>query len=41
MLVGPLFGRLVVVVFTMRDDTIRIISMRKANTREQKRYVQK
>jgi len=40
-LFGPLFGRLVVVVFTVRNDAIRIISMRKANQREQNYYAQK
>ena len=40
-LYGPLFGRIVVVVFAMRDDVIRILSMRKANQREQRSYNQK
>lgn len=40
-LYGPLFGRVVVVVFTMRSGVIRIISMRKANQREQRSYHQK
>jgi len=40
-LFGPLFGRLVVIVFTFRNDTIRIISMRKANQREQNKHTQK
>ena len=40
-LYGPLFGRLVVVVFTVRGDVIRILSMRKANQREQRSYDQK
>ncbi|NIR51851.1 BrnT family toxin [candidate division KSB1 bacterium] len=40
-LIGPLFRRLVVIVFTVRQDVIRIISMRKANQREQKQYVRK
>jgi uncharacterized protein len=35
---GKLFGRLVVVVWTIREGRHRIISMRKANDREQKRY---
>jgi uncharacterized protein len=35
---GDLLGRLVVVVWTKRDDRHRIISMRKANDREQKRF---
>jgi uncharacterized DUF497 family protein len=40
-LYGPLFGRIVVIAFTMRGDVIRIISMRKANQREQRSYHQK
>ena len=40
-LYGPLFGRIVVVTFVVRDDAIRIISMRKANSREQKSYTHK
>jgi uncharacterized DUF497 family protein len=40
-LYGPLFVRIVVVVFTVRDDVMRILSMRKANQREQKNYDQK
>ncbi len=32
--------RLYVVVFTERGDNIRIISLRKANQREERRYVQ-
>jgi uncharacterized protein len=35
---GLLGDRLVVVVWTIRDDTRRIISMRKANEREKARY---
>ncbi len=31
--------RLYVCVFTLRGDAIRVISLRKANTREEKRYV--
>ncbi len=34
-LYGYLYSRLVIVVFTKRDENIRIISMRKANKREQ------
>jgi uncharacterized protein len=41
LLYGPLSGRIVVVVFTARDDVIRILSMRKANQREQRSYDQK
>lgn len=32
------FGRVLVVVYTYREDTIRIISTRKANARERKQY---
>jgi uncharacterized DUF497 family protein len=35
---GLLGGRLVMVVWTPRDDARHIISMRKCNDREQKRY---
>jgi len=35
---GMLAGRLHAVVFTYRQDTVRLISLRKANKREQKRY---
>lgn len=35
---GSLEGRLVTVTWTIRDGTRRIISMRKANDREQARY---
>ena len=39
---GMLEQFIVIVVFTVRDDEIiRIISMRKANKREQENYVQK
>lgn len=39
---GMLKQVIVIIVFTMPDDeTIRIISMRKANKKEQKDYVQK
>ena len=36
--VGQLLGRMIVVVWTPRGDMRRIISMRKANEREQARY---
>ncbi len=36
--IGPLNGRLCVLVFTVREQTIRVISLRKANSREVKRY---
>lgn len=36
--IGPIGGRLHVLVFTMRGDTLRAISLRKANAREVKRY---
>ena len=35
---GFIEDRLHCVIFTKRDDTIRIISMRKANRKEQKNY---
>ena len=37
-MMGHLNGRLIVVAFTMRDDAVRVISMRKANSRERKVY---
>ena len=37
-LYGKIEGRLFVIVYTVRGKTIRIISARKANKREQKRY---
>ncbi|HEX7325881.1 MAG TPA: BrnT family toxin [Rhodanobacteraceae bacterium] len=39
--VGTLDGRMVVVVWTPRGSVHRVISMRKANDREQARYAQK
>lgn len=36
--VGKLDGRMVVIVWTPRGESRRIISMRKANEREQARY---
>lgn len=35
---GMLRDRMVLLAWTQRDDAIRIISMRKANEREQRRY---
>ncbi|MGL4489139.1 MAG: BrnT family toxin [Rhizobiaceae bacterium] len=35
---GYLDGRLCVLCWTFRDDKMRIISLRKANEREQKKY---
>lgn len=35
---GHLDGRLITFVWTPRDATIRVISLRKANGREEKRY---
>lgn len=40
-LLGLVRERIVVIAFTIRDDVIRVISMRKANKREQKSYVQR
>jgi uncharacterized protein len=39
LLLGLLYSQVVVMVFTKRDDVIRIISMRKATKREQQEYV--
>lgn len=36
--VGRLAGRMVIVVWTPRDDARHVISMRKANEREQRRF---
>jgi uncharacterized DUF497 family protein len=36
--IGFLFDRMVIVAWTRRGDVRRIISMRKANDREQQRY---
>jgi hypothetical protein len=38
---GPISGRLYLLAFTMRGDTVRAISLRKANGREKRRYEQK
>lgn len=38
---GKLGGRLIVMVWTPRGEVRRIISMRKANEREQTRYAQR
>lgn len=35
---GPIDGRLHVLVFTMRDGGMRVISLRKANRRERRRW---
>ena len=35
---GPIQGRLYVLVFTIRDTVLRIISLRKANAREVAKY---
>jgi uncharacterized protein len=39
--VGPIHGRLHVAVFTIRDGNYRIISLRKANSREVKKWLGK
>ncbi|WP_083981804.1 BrnT family toxin [Arsukibacterium ikkense] len=39
--VGLLDGRMVVMVWTLRDKSRRIISMRKANEREQAHYARR
>lgn len=36
--VGPLDGRLCVLIFTLRDAKVRAISLRRANAREQRRF---
>jgi uncharacterized DUF497 family protein len=36
--VGAVLGRVWVVVYTLRGEAVRLISARKANEREQKRY---
>ena len=36
---GLIGARLYVLVFTLRETAVRIISLRKANSREVKRYV--
>lgn len=38
---GPIAGRLHLLAFTMRGDVLRAISLRKANSRERRRYEQK
>ena len=37
---GEIAGRLYVLVYTWRDTTMRIISLRKANKREQRYYAE-
>jgi uncharacterized DUF497 family protein len=39
--VGFLAGRMVMVVWTPRDETRHVISMRKCNAKERKRYSQR
>ena len=39
-LLGAVEGRVFVVIYTMRDSTIRLISARKANRREVREYEQ-
>jgi len=36
--IGPFLGRLHVVVYVMRGDVRRVISFRRANARERRRY---
>ena len=36
--IGPINGRLHVLIFTRRDAAVRVISLRKANEREVKQY---
>jgi uncharacterized DUF497 family protein len=40
-LLGLMRERIVVITFTVRNDIVRIVSMRRANKREQKDYVQR
>ncbi|RLD07121.1 MAG: BrnT family toxin [Chloroflexota bacterium] len=40
-LLGFMREHIVVIAFTVRGDVIRVISMRKANKREQKSYLQR
>jgi uncharacterized DUF497 family protein len=35
---GPMEGRLHMVVFTPREDKVHVISLRRANVREERRY---
>lgn len=37
---GKLAGRLIVTAYTLRNDKIRVLSMRKANARERRLYEQ-
>jgi uncharacterized DUF497 family protein len=37
---AAIYGHLYCVIFTQRGETMRIISLRKANSREVKRYVE-
>jgi hypothetical protein len=39
--VGRLDGRLLVIAYTMRGEIVRIISLRKANAREQRRHAER
>jgi hypothetical protein len=39
--IAPITGRLHLLSFTMRGDVMRVISLRKANGRERRRYEQK
>ncbi|SFE22556.1 BrnT family toxin [Roseivivax sediminis] len=36
---GTIDGRLHILVYTLRDDRLRVISLRKANRRERRAYV--
>jgi uncharacterized DUF497 family protein len=38
---GLISGRLHLLAFTMRGEVMRVISLRKANSRERRRYAQK
>jgi uncharacterized DUF497 family protein len=38
--VGNLYGKLHTVIFTLRDEDIRIISLRRSNSKEEKAYAE-
>lgn len=38
--IGNLYGKLYTIIFTRRDDDIRIISLRRANAKEEKIHAQ-
>ena len=36
--IGAIYGRLYVLIWTLRQESVRVISLRKANDRERKQY---